>query len=349
MLGSSLGFNELSFFMLLCVLDFRVSIRWPIWLGFKLPGQDHSPEYRLALVLSLIIRSGVPGGSDGKESACSEGDPGSIPGSGRCPGEGSGDPLQCSCLEKPMDRGAWWATVLGVTKSWMCLSDWHFHFHTIIGIQEERKGRCLVLCAFDSSVQSLSRVWLWPCGLKHSRPPCPSSTLGVYSDSCLLSQWCHPNISSSVVPFSCLQSFPASGSFPMSQLFTSGGQSIGVSASTSVLPMNIQDLDNVNPILGSSVVCFELGLFMCDVEGSFLLLLTCSGSCVTHRSCEGGIPQMSSSYVSRYPLLTKTLQDFGRKWVYTLEQETHTHSLIQVFVLILIIWNRFERKNVDYS
>ena len=72
--------------------------------------------------------------------------------------------------------------------------------------------------------------------------PCPSPTPRVYSNSCLLSQWCHPAISSSVVPFSShLQSFPASGSFSMSQLFASGGQSIGVSASTSVLPMNIQD------------------------------------------------------------------------------------------------------------
>ena len=79
-------------------------------------------------------------------------------------------------------------------------------------------------------------------GLKHARPPCPSPTPGVYSNSCPLSQWCRPTISSSVVPFSSrLQSFPASGSFPMSQLFGSGGQSIGVSASVSVLPMNSQD------------------------------------------------------------------------------------------------------------
>ena len=83
---------------------------------------------------------------------------------------------------------------------------------------------------------------LRPHGLQHPRPPCPSSTPGVYPNSCLLSRWCHPTILSSVVPFSsCLQSFPASGSFPMSQLFASGGQSIGVSASTSVLPMNIQN------------------------------------------------------------------------------------------------------------
>ena len=81
-----------------------------------------------------------------------------------------------------------------------------------------------------------------PHGLQHATLPCPSPTPGVYSNSSLLSQWCHPTISSSVVPFSShLQSFPASVSFLMSQLFTSCGQNIGVSASTSVLPMNIQD------------------------------------------------------------------------------------------------------------
>ena len=83
---------------------------------------------------------------------------------------------------------------------------------------------------------------LWPHGLQHTRPPCPLPTPGVYSNSGPLNRWCHPTISSSVVPFSsCLQSFQASGSFQMSQLFASGGQSIGVSASSSVLPMNIQD------------------------------------------------------------------------------------------------------------
>ena len=79
---------------------------------------------------------------------------------------------------------------------------------------------------------------LWPHGLKRTRLPCSSSTPGVYSNSCPLSQWCHPTISSSVMPFSShLQSFPASGSFQMSHLFPSGGQSTGVSASASVLPM----------------------------------------------------------------------------------------------------------------
>ena len=83
---------------------------------------------------------------------------------------------------------------------------------------------------------------LQPHGLEHTRPPCPSPTPGIYSNSCPLSRWCHPTISSSVVPItSCLQSFPASGSFPMSQFFASGGQRIGVSVSASVLPMNIQD------------------------------------------------------------------------------------------------------------
>ena len=77
---------------------------------------------------------------------------------------------------------------------------------------------------------------------RYARPPCPSPTPRVYSDSCPLSRWCHPTISTSVVLFSsCLQSFPASGSFQMSQFFVSGGQSIGASASASVLPMNIQD------------------------------------------------------------------------------------------------------------
>ena len=92
---------------------------------------------------------------------------------------------------------------------------------------------------FSHSVMSDS---LWLHGLQHTMPPCPSPTPGVYSNSCPLSEWYHPTISSSVVPFSsCLQSFTASGSFPMSQFFASGGQSIRVSASASVLPMYIRD------------------------------------------------------------------------------------------------------------
>ena len=83
---------------------------------------------------------------------------------------------------------------------------------------------------------------LWPHRLQHTKSPYPLPTPRACSNSCPLSQWCHPTISSSVIPFSsCLQSFPESGSFPMSQFFTSGGQSIGVSASTSILPVNFQD------------------------------------------------------------------------------------------------------------
>ena len=87
-----------------------------------------------------------------------------------------------------------------------------------------------------------SSLTLGPHESQHTRPPCPSPAPGVYPDSCPSSRWCHPATSSSVIPFSsCPQSLPASGSFPMSQLFAWGGQSIGVSASASVLPMNTQD------------------------------------------------------------------------------------------------------------
>ena len=93
---------------------------------------------------------------------------------------------------------------------------------------------------FSSVAQSCPT--LQPDESQHPRPPCPSPTPGVHPNSCSSSWWCHPAISSSVVPFSsCPQSLPASESFPMSQLFTCGGQSVGVSASASVLPMNIQD------------------------------------------------------------------------------------------------------------
>ena len=92
---------------------------------------------------------------------------------------------------------------------------------------------------FSRSVVSNS---LWPHGLQHARPPCPSSTPGAYSNACSLSWWCHQTIPYSVISFSsCLHFFPESGAFLRSQFFASGGQSIGVSASASVLPMNIQD------------------------------------------------------------------------------------------------------------
>ena len=93
----------------------------------------------------------------------------------------------------------------------------------------------------DQISRSVVSNSLRPHEVQHARPPCPPSTPGVYLNSCPLSRWCHPTISSSVIPFSCPQSFPASGSFQMSQSFASGGQSIKVSASISVLPMNTQD------------------------------------------------------------------------------------------------------------
>ena len=94
---------------------------------------------------------------------------------------------------------------------------------------------------FSSVTQSCPILCSWPHELQHARPPCPSPTPGVYPNPCPLSQWCHPTISSSVVPFSsCLQSFPASWSFQMSQFFASGSWSFGASASASIIPVNIQ-------------------------------------------------------------------------------------------------------------
>ena len=104
-------------------------------------------------------------------------------------------------------------------------------------VLKNRDQGCVLVSQFSRSVVSNS---LWPHGLQHARQPCPSPTPGVHSNSRPLSQWCHPTISSSVVPFSsCPQSFPASESFPMSQFFSSGSQSTGVLALISVLPMNI--------------------------------------------------------------------------------------------------------------
>ena len=131
----------------------------------------------------------------------------------------------------------------------MTLTPWNFHaslvnwehllFHGMVVriILEWEDTHSSV--QFSHSVMSDS---LQPHEPQNARPPCPSPTPEVHQNPCPLSQWCHPTISSSVIPFSsCLQSLPASGSFPISRLFTSGGQSIGVSASTSALSMNTQD------------------------------------------------------------------------------------------------------------
>ena len=111
-------------------------------------------------------------------------------------------------------------------------------FHVLVIVNSPAMNNGISSVQFSCSIVSNS---LRPHELQHARPPCPSPAPGVHSNSCPSSRWCHPAISSSVSLFSCLQSYPASGFFPVSQLFTSGGQSIGASASASVLPMNIRD------------------------------------------------------------------------------------------------------------
>ena len=133
---------------------------------------------------------------------------------------------------------------------------------------------------YSCSVMSDS---LRPHELQHARPPCPSPTPGVHSDSRPSSLWCHPTISSSVVPFcSHLPSFPASGSFPMSQLFASGGQSIGVSSSASVLSMNIQDW---SPLGGTDWISWQFK----GLSGVF------SSTTVEQHQFFGALPSLWSS------------------------------------------------------
>ena len=126
-----------------------------------------------------------------------------------------------------------------LSRSSMKWKYWCVSLHTYEYKWRWGEGILWPLLLLSHSVMSNS---LWPHGLQHTRLPCSFPSPGACSNSCTLNRWDHPTHSSSVVPFSsCLQSFPASGSFPMSQLFTSCGQSIGVWASASVLPMNNQD------------------------------------------------------------------------------------------------------------
>ena len=186
---------------------------------------------------------GFPGGTSGKEPTAIAGqvrDEGLIPGLRRPPGWGHSNPLQYTCLENPMDRGAWQATGHSVTKNQTQLkqlstytqhkylyvkhikSAWYccysaFGDHRLLGYSRSPRIPLWQCFQFSHLVVSDS---LWPQGLQQARLPCPSPTPGACSKSCSSGWWCHPNISSSVVPFSsCLQSFPASGSFSVSEFF----------------------------------------------------------------------------------------------------------------------------------
>ena len=155
---------------------------------------------------------------------------------------------------------------------------------------------------FSRSVLSDSS---WPHGLQHGRPPCPSPTPRAYSNSCPSHWWCHPTISSSVVPFSShLQSFSSSGSFPISQFFTSGGQSIGVSASTSVLPVNSQDW------LGFRIDWLDL----LAVQGTLKSLLQHHSSKASILQCSAFFRvQLSHPYMTTGKTIALTRQTFVGK------------------------------------
>ena len=135
-------------------------------------------------------------------------------------------------------------TTIAGCSSWHILWLKNLETKTMYIIRIMIQNTVLYIMRYYSVIQFSSVVSdsLWPHGLQHIRPPCPSPIPGIYSHSCPLRWWCHPTISSAVIPFSsCLQSFPASGSFQMSQLFTSSGQNIGVSVSASVLSVNTQN------------------------------------------------------------------------------------------------------------
>ena len=147
---------------------------------------------------------------------------------------------------------------------------------------------CLKPFQFSHSVMSDSLRYHEP---QQTRPPYPSPTPGVYSNSCPLSQWCHPTISSSILPFSSYpQSFPASGSFQMSQLFASGGQSIGVSPSTSVLPTNTQD-------------CFPLGWTgWISLQSQGLSRVFSNTTVQKHQFFSSQLSSQSNSHIHTWPL-----------------------------------------------
>ena len=161
----------------------------------------------------------------------------------------------------------------------------------------------------------------WPHGLQHSRLPCLSPVPGPYSNSCPSSQWCHPTISSSVIPFSShLQSFSGSGSFPMSQFFASGGQSIGVSASTAVLPMNIQDWYSL-----------ELTDYLFAVQGTLKSLLQ-------HHSSKASILQCSAFFVVQlsHPYMTTGKTIALTRWTFVGKVMSLLFNMLSRLVIVFL-------------
>ena len=176
---------------------------------------------------------------------------------------------------------------------------------------------------FSPSVLSDS---LRPQGLHYARPPCTSTTPGVYSNSCPLSQWCHPTISSSVIPFSHLQSFPASASFPMSQYFTLSDQSIGVSTLTSVLPVNAQDW---------FPLCF------CALGWTGLLSLQSKGlfkSLLQHHSSKTPILQRSAFFTVQlsHPYMTTGRTITFTRWTFVSKVMSVLFNMLSGLVITLL-------------
>ena len=165
-----------------------------------------------------------------------------IPGLGRCPGEWNSNPAFLpgeSHGQRNLMGYSPWGCRAGHDSSDLAHKHTRYEKSSLFSPHLPKSSVQFSPVQFSCSVVSDS---LRPRELQHTRPPCPSPTPGVHPNPCPLNRWGLPTISSSVVPFSfCPQSFPASESFPMNQFFASGGQSIGVSASTSVLPMNTQD------------------------------------------------------------------------------------------------------------
>ena len=161
-------------------------------------------------------------------------------------------------------------------------------------------GRAMLSQSVSSVTQSCPT--LWPHESQHARPPCPSPTPGVYTNSCPSSWWCHPAISSSVVPFSsCPQSLPTSGSFPMSQLFAWGGQRIGVSASASVLPMN------------TGLISFRMD-WLHSLQSKWLSRVFSNTTVQKHQFFGTQLSSQSNSHIHTWPLKNHSLDQMDLSW-----------------------------------